>query len=81
MVVVNGLAKKLGAIDCAGAGTVVEDVGAGVGVANKFFAGSLVSVVVKGEVKKLITVGKVSTDRQYKKLSSTDGEFSCTVGL
>ena len=27
------------------------------------------------------TVGKVSTDRQYKKLSSTDGEFFWTVGI
>ena len=27
------------------------------------------------------TVGKVSTDRQYKKFSSTDEEFFCTVGI
>ena len=45
VVVVAGLAKKLGTADCAGTGTVV-DVGAGVGVTNKFFAGSFVSVVV-----------------------------------
>ena len=42
--VVAGLAKKLGTVGCAGAGTV-EDVGAGVGIANGFFGGSLVSVV------------------------------------
>lgn len=45
-VVVAGLAKKFGTADWAGAGTVVDGVGAAVGVANKFFAGSLVSVVV-----------------------------------
>ena len=28
-----------------------------------------------------ITVGKASTDRQYKKFSSTDEEFFCTVGI
>ena len=28
-----------------------------------------------------ITVGKVSTDRQYKKFSSTDDDFFCTVGI
>ena len=27
------------------------------------------------------TTGKVSTDRQYKKFSSTDGEFFWTVGI
>ena len=27
------------------------------------------------------TVGKVSTDRQYKKFSSTDNGFFCTVGI
>jgi hypothetical protein len=27
------------------------------------------------------TVGKVSTDRQYKKFSSTDDGFFCTVGI
>ena len=27
------------------------------------------------------TMGKVSTDRQYKKFSSTDEEFFCTVGI
>ena len=43
-VVVAGLAKKLGTAGCARAGTV--DVGVGVGVTNKLFAGSLVSVVV-----------------------------------
>jgi len=47
-VVVAGFVKKLGAGGCAGAGRVVEVVGAGVGVANKFFEGSLVSVVVVG---------------------------------
>ena len=25
--------------------------------------------------------GKVSTDRQYKRFSSTDGDFFCTVGI
>ena len=45
MVVVAGLAKKFGTADCAGAGTEFEDVGTGVGVANKFFAGSSVSHV------------------------------------
>ena len=45
MVVVAGLAKKFGTADCVGAGTEFEDVGTGVGAANKFFAGSLVSVV------------------------------------
>ena len=44
-VVVAGLAKKLGTAGCARAGTVV-DVGVGVGVTNKLFVGSLVSVVV-----------------------------------
>ena len=29
----------------------------------------------------MITVGKVSTDRQYKKFSGTDGGFFCTVGI
>ena len=28
-----------------------------------------------------VTVGKVSTDRQYKKFSSTDGDFFCTGGI
>jgi hypothetical protein len=37
------LAKKLGVAGCAGTGTVTEGVGAGVGVANKFWAGSLAS--------------------------------------
>lgn len=46
ILVVAGLAKKLGTEACVGVGTVVEDVGAGVGVTNKLFAGSLVSVVV-----------------------------------
>jgi hypothetical protein len=46
MVVGVGLVKKLGTAGCAGAGRVVEVVGAGVGVANKFFGGSLFSVVV-----------------------------------
>ena len=46
VVVAAGLAKKFGTVDWAGAGTVVEGVGVAVGVANKFFAGSLVSVVV-----------------------------------
>ena len=45
-VVEVGLAKKLGTAGSAGVGTVVEDVGAGVGVTNRFFVGSLVSVVV-----------------------------------
>ena len=45
-IVAAGLAKNRGAAGCTGAGTVVEDVGAGVGAANKFFAGSLVSVAV-----------------------------------
>jgi len=45
-VVAPGLAKKFGTAGWVGAGTVVEGVGATVGVANKFFAGSLVSVVV-----------------------------------
>ena len=42
--VAAGLAKKLGTADCAEVGTV--DVGVGVGVANTFFAGSLVSILV-----------------------------------
>lgn len=47
MVVAPGLAKKFGTADWTGAGgTVVEGVGAAVGVANRFFAGSLVSTVV-----------------------------------
>lgn len=45
-VVVVGLAKKFGIAGCTGVGTVVEGVGTGVGVVNKFFAGSLVSVIV-----------------------------------
>lgn len=45
VVVAPGLAKKFGTADCAGAGTVVEGVGAAVGLANKFFTGSLFSVV------------------------------------
>jgi len=28
-----------------------------------------------------LTVGKVSTDRQYKKFSGTEGGFFCTVGI
>src|SRR6201999_3470131 len=40
-----GLAKKFGTAGWAGPGTV-EDVGATVGVANGFFTGSLISVVV-----------------------------------
>jgi len=48
IVVGPGLAKKFGTADWAGVGTIVEGVGAIVGVANKFFAGSLVSVVVVG---------------------------------
>ena len=43
--VVVGLAKKFGIAGCTGAGTAVEGVGTGVDVVNKFFAGSLVSVV------------------------------------
>ena len=39
VVVVAGLAKKLGTAGCARAGTVV-DVGVGVGITNKLFAGS-----------------------------------------
>ena len=46
MVVVAGLAKMLGTAGCVGAGTEAEDAGTGVGVENKFLAGSLVSVVV-----------------------------------
>ena len=42
VVVVAGLVKKLGTADCAGAETVVEDAG----TANKFFAGTLVSIAV-----------------------------------
>lgn len=42
---VAGLAKKFGTAGCAGAGTVIEGVGAGAGVANKSFAGPLASVV------------------------------------
>jgi len=45
-IVTAGLLKNMGTAGCTGAGTVVEDVGAGVGVANKFFAGSFVVVVV-----------------------------------
>lgn len=43
-VVVAGLAKKSGTAGCAGAGPVFE--GIGDGTAKRFFAGSLVSVVV-----------------------------------
>lgn len=46
VVVVAGLAKNSGTAGCAGAGIVVKDVGAGVGVVNAFFAGPLVSIVV-----------------------------------
>lgn len=46
MVVVAGLAKKLGTADCVEVGTVVDDVCVGVDVTSKFFAGSLISVVV-----------------------------------
>lgn len=46
VVVGVGLAKKLGRAGCAGTGTVTEGVGAGVGVTNKFCAGSLVSGLV-----------------------------------
>jgi hypothetical protein len=48
--VVAGLEKKLGTADRAGAGTLVNDEGAGAGVANVFFGGSLVSTVVVGLV-------------------------------
>jgi hypothetical protein len=46
-VVVAGLAKKLGTAGCAGTGTVLEDVGVGVGAMKMFFVGSLVSIVVE----------------------------------
>jgi hypothetical protein len=59
MVVAPGLAKKFGTADWAGAGTVVEGVGAAVGVANRFFAGSLVSVVVVVPVVGFGCVGTV----------------------
>jgi hypothetical protein len=36
---------------------------------------------VEAEARELRTVGKVSTVRQYKKFSSTDGELFWTVGI
>jgi hypothetical protein len=46
---------------------------------------SVVEVVPVGKFARLPlradTVGKVSTVRQYKKFSSTDGEFFWTVGI
>ena len=45
-VVEAGLARRFGSAGSAGVGTAVEDVGTGVGVTNRFFVGSLVSVVV-----------------------------------
>jgi hypothetical protein len=53
-VVGDGLAKKFGTADCAGAGTVVD-----AGAANKFFAGSFVSVVVVVPVVGFGCVGAV----------------------
>ena len=45
-VMVAGLVKKLGPTGCTGTGTVFEDRGVGICMAKRFFAGSLVSVVV-----------------------------------
>jgi hypothetical protein len=49
-VVVAGLAKKFGTVGGAGTGRMVEGVGTDVGVANRFLAGSLVSVTVVAPV-------------------------------
>ena len=40
----------------------------------------LTGPTLRYQASRLSSVGKVSTDRQYKKFSSTDGEFFWTVG-
>lgn len=59
VVMVAGLAKKLGTADCAGAERVVNGAGARDGVANVFFTGSLVSIVAVGSVVGFSCVGVV----------------------
>ena len=42
---------------------------------------SPLKVMLSSNLNRGSTVGKVSTDHQYKKFSSTDDEFFCAVGI